>query len=104
MFNFAALWSSWKRLKNPHALDKTFLDNLVGHFSKVNSDDSEVAQRLIRFVVDGTDSEVVLELAGRPSIGAALRLHQSFLANNDRGWKLTQKKMNEREQFLRPKM
>src|SRR5262249_43237013 len=95
---------SAKDLKNPHKLDRSFVDSLVSHVSQVNAEDADLARRLIRFVVDGTDSQVVLELGGRSSIGTSLRLHRSFLANNDQAWRLTQKKSREREQFLWPKV
>jgi hypothetical protein len=91
-----------KDFKNPHKLHNNYLDALIHYFSQVDEVDAERVRRLLRFIIDGTDGDVLLELAGRPSIGKWLRLHQSFLAANDNAYKLTQKKNKEREKFLWP--
>src|SRR5262249_42862436 len=72
-------------------------------FSHVTGDDRDICTGLIRYIVDGADSKSLLEAGGRRSIGTSLRLHHSFLSNNDQAWKLTQKLIAERKQFFWPK-
>ncbi len=93
---------SAKDLRNPHKLDRSFVDSVIAPFSHVNADDADVARRLVRYIVDGTDSEVVLEAAGRVSIGTALSLHHTFLSNNVQAWKLMAKRVKERQECLWP--
>jgi hypothetical protein len=61
-------------LKNPHNLNKEHVAAIVQYLSRLGELDADVAERVIRFVVDGEGEEVLLTLGGMKDAAVKLGL------------------------------
>jgi HEAT repeat protein len=87
------------QLQNPLQLNKEHLEGVIKCLGRLAELDEDLAARTIRYVVDGTDDEVLLALGGQKQAAEALRLTgQPTSVTN---WQQVRDAMQERAQLLR---
>jgi hypothetical protein len=61
-------------LKNPHGLSKDHINCIVRHFGRLAKLDQQAAARTVRYIIDGTDEDVLLTVGGMKEAARALCL------------------------------
>ncbi|MGF1581205.1 MAG: DUF4132 domain-containing protein [Gemmataceae bacterium] len=86
-------------LKNAAKLSKTALKALIQDFQRLEGLSADVSEKLIRYIVDGTDEEVLL------SVGNLKDVEKTYLLafSKFQHWELTLKIRGDRIPFLFPK-
>jgi hypothetical protein len=87
-------------LKNPDKLTKDHLNKVTHYLSRLKELDAQVAARTIRYVVDGTDEEVLLTLAGMKKAAETLRLANKTFSPQT--WNQLRDAAKERAHIMRP--
>src|SRR5436309_2476613 len=86
-------------LQNPDNLDKDYFNALIGYLGRLKEVDPQVALRTIRYVINGSDEDVLLTLGGLKDAAEALELGGvSTMYNYDRARNATRA----RARLLRP--
>ncbi len=69
-------------LQNPHGLTKDHIHAIAQHFGRLRELDEKTAARTVRYVIDGTDEEVLLTLGGMKDAVTVLFLTPRSQAGN----------------------
>jgi HEAT repeat protein len=67
--------------KNPDNISQAQLDGIVKYFRNV-TDPAELAQRAVRYLIDGEDEAVLLEIGGSSALAQALLLDKQLYGSN----------------------
>ena len=86
--------------QNPDGLTKEHVQAIVRHFGRLAKLDEAAAARTVRYVVDGTDEEVLLTVGGMKEAGKVLSLSGIHQHKDDYGEAHAARK--ERARVLQP--
>lgn len=88
-------------LSNPLKLDSKFLKQVIRELQLLAELNEALAVKAIRYVVDGSDEDVLLELVGKNQADEALLLSHTQWSHAHSKWAQVRKAMKERASLLR---